>query len=155
MRVGLPIALILFSSQVAAQQPSNGRESVAAALQAYVQAVRNSDAAGIRGWWADDGVYMAPGSKTAAGRAALDSVVNGLIAAMRVTEITEHNDEIVVDGNIALTRGTYSETLQPRAGGAATTVRGRYLFVWRRQAGGWKIARGMTTDPGEPSAAVK
>jgi len=135
----------------AAQNPARARDSVAAAMHAYVQAVRSSDAAALLGWWADDGVYMAEGAKTAAGRAALDSVVHAIFATMRVTEVTEQTDEVVVDGNLALVRGMYSETLKPRAGGDAKTLRGRYLFVWRRQAtGGWKIARGVSTDLPEP-----
>ena len=149
----LIVAFLSIALPVAAQNPTNARDSVAAAMRAYVQVVRNSDGAGIMGWWADDGVYIAQGSKTTVGRTALDSVVRGIFATMRMTQVNEHTDEVMVDGNVALTRGVYSETLAPRSGtGAPVTLRGRYLFVWRRQAGGgWKIARGMTTDLPEPT----
>jgi ketosteroid isomerase-like protein len=65
---------------------------------------------------------------------------------MRLTDVTEHTDEVLVDCDLAVHTGTFSEALQPSTG-AAIVERGRYMFVWRRQrGGGWKIARGISTD---------
>lgn len=128
------------------------RDSITAAMGQYVTALRNNDPAGVTGLWADDAVYMDAGSPTAVGRAAFDSVVQGMFSTGRLTEVTENTDEILVDHDIAVQRGTYAETLQPQRG-APVALRGRYLFVWRRQPdGSWKIARGMGTPNPEPAA---
>ncbi|MEX0692425.1 MAG: nuclear transport factor 2 family protein [Gemmatimonadales bacterium] len=121
------------------------RDSVAAGMRRYATALRNNDPAGVAALWTDDAVYMDAGTPTVVGRVALDSLVQGIFATNRLTEVTENTDEILVSQDMAVQRGTYLETLQPQSG-AAVTLRGRYLFVWRRQAdGSWKIARGMGT----------
>lgn len=133
-----------------AQNPASARESVAAAWRACAQTVRNNDPAGILNCWTEDGVYMAAGAKTASGRAALDLMIQGIFSTVRITDLTDHVDEILVDGNVAVQRGWYVETLQPKSGAAAITLRHRYLFVWRRERGrGWKIARAMANEAPE------
>ena len=140
------IAVLSFAHPVAAQSPTTARDSVAAAWQAYLQAVRSNDAAGMVSAWTDDAVYMAPGAKTANGRSGLESMVRETVGALKITNITDQTDEILVDGNVAIQRGSYVESVQPRSA-RATTVRHRYLVVWRRQpTGDWKIARGMAND---------
>lgn len=129
------------------------RDSITALMNQYVTALRNNDPAGVTALWADDAVYMNAGTPTVVGRAAFDSVVHGIFATARLTEVTEDTDEILVDHDIAVQRGTFLEILQPQRGDPVT-LRGRYLFVWHRQAdGSWKIARGMGTPSPEPSAA--
>src|SRR3954464_7718227 len=92
-----------------AQNPTTGRDSVAAAWRACAQTVRNNDPAGILNCWTEDGVYMAAGAKTASGRAALDSMVQGIFSTVHITDLTDHVDEILVDGNVAVQRGWYVE----------------------------------------------
>jgi uncharacterized protein (TIGR02246 family) len=148
----LVLLSLFIAAPLAAQTPTSARDSIAAAMRAYVQTIRNNDPAALMGWWTDDGVYMGQGAKTAIGRAALDSLVRSVFGAMRFTDFTEHTDEILVDGSVAVQWGSYVETVQPKTG-AANTFRHRYLLVWRRQpTGGWKVARAMSTDLPEPKA---
>lgn len=136
-----------------AQATDATRDSIAAAMRGYVEALRSNDPASVSGWWTDDLVYMAAGAPTVRGRAAFDSLLRGLFTANRLVDIVEHTDEIVVDRDLAVQLGTYSETLRP-ARGSAIIEKGRYAFVWRRQPGGaWKIARGMSTDLAEGALA--
>ena len=128
------------------RDPETERAAVSAAMDAYVASHRTNDAAAIMGFWTGDALYMAVGTPTIRGHAALDSLVRSNLAAMRVTDITVRVDETTVDGDLAVQVGTYSETLQPTQG-AAQVASGRFLFVWRRQAdGSWKIAQGVGTD---------
>jgi ketosteroid isomerase-like protein len=53
------------------------------------------------------------------------------------------NDEIVVEGGLAVARGTYVVTLVPRAGGDAQIVRRRFLEVWKREGRVWRAFRAM------------
>jgi uncharacterized protein (TIGR02246 family) len=141
----IAVALIACQNQAPSSgAPSATRDSVAAAMQGYVEALRSNDPASVSRWWTDDAVYMAQGTPTVRGRAALDSLVRGLFATVRVTDVSENTDELIVERDLAVQVGTYSETLQPQRG-SARIDRGRYVFVWRRQLdGGWKIARGMS-----------
>jgi uncharacterized protein (TIGR02246 family) len=128
------------------RDPETDRAAVSAAMDAYITAHRTNDAAAILGFWTSDGVAMFVGMPTIRGQVALDSLFRSYLAAMRITDFTVRTDETTVEGDLAVQLGTFSETLQPRQG-AAQVVRGRFLFVWRRQADGtWKIARGMGTD---------
>ena len=54
-----------------------------------------------------------------------------------------HNDEITVAGNMAFTRGHLVITLTPRAEGAPQTIERRFLEVWRKDAGRWRVIRAM------------
>jgi uncharacterized protein (TIGR02246 family) len=128
------------------QATAAARDSVAAAMKGYVAALRTNDPASVSAWWTDDVVYMPANGPVVRGRAAFDSVLHGLFAANRLTDVVEHTDEILVDRDLAVQLGTYAETLQPPRG-AAVIDRGRYTFVWRRQADGtWKVARGMSAN---------
>jgi ketosteroid isomerase-like protein len=44
--------------------------------------------------------------------------------------------EIQVHGDMAFDRGTYSQTITPKAGGAALQETGNYLWLYRREPGG-------------------
>jgi uncharacterized protein (TIGR02246 family) len=128
------------------------RDSITALMTEYVTALRNNDPSGVTALWTDDAVYMDAGTPTVIGRAAFDSLVQGIFSTSRLTEVTENTDEILVDHDLAVQRGRYLEVLQPQRG-TPVTLRGRYLFVWRRQPDGtWKIARGMGTPTPEPPA---
>lgn len=145
------ILVLCLPSILAAQNSANARDAVAAAWRACAQTVLNNDPAGVLSCWTEDGVYMAAGAQTASGHAALDSMVQGIFSTVRITGFTDHVDEILVAGNMAVQRGSYVETLQPKSGAAAITLRHRYLFVWRRERGIWKLARAMANEIPEPS----
>jgi ketosteroid isomerase-like protein len=52
------------------------------------------------------------------------------------------NEEVRVAGDWAYSRGTYSATLTPKAGGEPREDSGKYLTILERQSdGSWKIAR--------------
>ena len=59
------------------------------------------------------------------------------------TNVDVINDEIVVDGDLAYTRGSFTVTLRPKAGGEPLAIQRRYLEIWRRENGSWLVARTM------------
>ncbi len=129
-----------------ARDASADRAAVNAAMDAYIAAIRSGDTTVITRFWVEDAVYMAPTTPTVHGRAALDSLHRSVVRTARVTDVSVRTEETVVDQELAFQTATYSETLQP-AHGAPNVIRGRLLFVWRRQADGtWRIARAMGTD---------
>jgi ketosteroid isomerase-like protein len=58
--------------------------------------------------------------------------------------------EILVTGDWAFDRGTYSQTLTPKGGGVAQKETGKYLWLYHRAPdGSWKQARVIwnSSDP--------
>lgn len=58
----------------------------------------------------------------------------------RITGIT---DEIRVSGDMAFDRGHYTQSFTSKAGGTTITQTGRFLEVWRREDGVWRVQRLM------------
>lgn len=53
------------------------------------------------------------------------------------------NQETIVFGDFAFTRGTFAVTLTPKSGGDSQCLERRYLELWRRQDGRWLVCRTM------------
>jgi|tagenome__1003787_1003787.scaffolds.fasta_scaffold20723609_2 uncharacterized protein (TIGR02246 family) len=141
------------SSSAARTSAADDEAAVAAAMDAYVKDIRGNDAAKIASWWTDDLVYIDRNAPTIAGRAALESTLKGELATMSVTSATVNKDELSVSGDLAYYLGSYEEVLQPPKGDALHN-RGRFVFIWKRQAdGSWKIARSVGTDLATAPAA--
>lgn len=90
--------------------------------------------------FATDVVGMPPGRATTVGVNALSEALRGFLAAYRV-EVRYKSDEIVIAGDWAFDRGSAVETLRPKAGGASTTEKAKYLWLSQRVGGTWKLAR--------------
>ena len=66
-------------------------------------------------------------------------------------EETWSSEEIVVAADWAFTRGTYSSTFTPRAGGEPVQENGKSLWILERQAdGSWKYARAIWNSDNPP-----
>jgi ketosteroid isomerase-like protein len=64
------------------------------------------------------------------------------------TRIEGITDEIRVSGDMAFDRGHYTTTFTPKAGGTSVTRNGRFLEVWKREGGMWKVQHIVTLhDP--------
>ena len=98
-----------------------------------------------------DAVFIDRAGPTIRGRAGIDSLVRGLLATMSLVDAKVDKDDLSVSGDLAYYIGRYDESWRPRQG-ALVHDRGRFLFVWQRQADGtWKIARSIGTDPARGS----
>ncbi len=66
--------------------------------------------------------------------------------------------EVRVSGDLAFSRGTYTLSTTPKAGGETTKVPGKFLTILQRQAdGSWKIARdcfNYNARPNSPGASA-
>ena len=64
------------------------------------------------------------------------------------THIDGVTDEIRVSGDLAFDRGHYVTLLTPKAGGTSVTRAGRFLEVWKREGGVWRVEHIVTLhDP--------
>ena len=53
------------------------------------------------------------------------------------------HQEVIMSGDHAIVIGRYEELQVPKKGGAPSQGNGRYMTVWRREGGDWRIARYM------------
>jgi len=155
----LPLILGACLRTTPSRNPSADRDAIAAATRAYALALEIGVPDSVLHWWVEDPVYINTGFPTIKGRTALDSVFRLVHSAWHDVKATIVTDEISVSGDLAYQIGSYSESFRLSAGATQQlqgrtltsavpdTVRGRFLFVWRRQPdGSWRIARAIGTD---------
>ena len=87
------------------------------------------DAGHFEGWislWTDDGIQMFPGALARFGkkqiRAGMKPAFDQFILKMIIT-----NEELRVSGDLGFARGTYTESMIPKAGGETEKYDGKVL----------------------------
>ncbi len=116
-------------------------QQITQAIAQFVEAYNAGDADRIASYYADDLVKLRAGAPAEAKDDTVRRVRDVLARFQGHLEV--HNDEITVAGNMAFTRGRLLITLTPRAAGAPQTIERRYLEVWRKDAGRWRVIRTM------------
>ncbi len=89
----------------------------------------------------EDVVVMPPGMPAVVGRDAAVGFMRAFLGQfdLRIEYVSE---ETRVDGDVAYDRGTYSQTLVPKAGGQAISENGKFLWLYLRASNGtWRMSR--------------
>ena len=90
---------------------------------------------------AEDVVLMPPNAPPVVGRAVAVAFMREFLGTFDL-QIRYSSDEVQVRGELAFDRGTYSQTLTPRSGGAPIRESGQYLWLYaRRPDGSWEFLR--------------
>ncbi len=127
----------------ASQQPEiNSVASVVAALrQAWLDAVRTSDAERISPLLTDDVVVVHGNGRCICGRDELKQDFSRAFEAFSIEQKVS-NSEVVVRGKWAFEISDVESRLTPRRGGEATHVRSTTLVALNQQSdGSWKVRR--------------
>lgn len=105
----------------------------------WLRLIKDGDAAAVAQLYASDGAIMPPGAPKAQGPQAIEKFWSGLMAAPGFG-LTFRADHITVSssGDMALDRGTYR--LDMGSPSARTQEVGKYVVVWRKIEGDWKVA---------------
>lgn len=89
-------------------------------------------------YYADDASMLAPAEPVATGKAAIRAAWSGMLGAPGAA-LTFGPDKIDVSGDRAVDMGTYTYTVNDKAGKPQTS-KARYVVVWGKQAdGSWKV----------------
>jgi len=121
---------------------SNPSEAVRGLLATYEQSLNTSNADLAASCYTADGIFMPTTLPTAAGKELRAAYAN-IFAAIRLN-VTFTVDELVIAGAdtaYALTRSNGEVTIL--ATGSTNPEANREIFIFRREADGWKIARYM------------
>jgi uncharacterized protein (TIGR02246 family) len=108
----------------------------------WVRMVAAKDTAGIADLYSSDALFMPPNSQALGGRPGVVKGWNGMLSAPGA-QLTFKPTKIVVAeaGDIAYDIGTYTFGVEGPKG--RTEDRGKYLVVWKKQDGAWKVAADM------------
>ena len=116
-------------------------EEIRRAIDEFINAYNSGDSHAMLACYADDLVKLRQGAPPETKPE----------VARRVAEVFDKfhsrvdvsNDEILVAGELAFTRGSFRVTLTPKAGGETQTIDRRYLELWRKENGRWLVIRTM------------
>jgi uncharacterized protein (TIGR02246 family) len=113
------------------------REAIVAANEEFMDAFERGDAAGIVAMYTPDAKLLPPNSPMLRGTQAIRTFwqeakeAGGKATKLETLEVESHDD-------LAIEIGSYTLTLQT-AGSGTVTDKGKYLVVWKRDHGVWKL----------------
>ncbi|HEX6324805.1 MAG TPA: DUF4440 domain-containing protein [Vicinamibacterales bacterium] len=154
MTNGKKIALAALVMAVASAHPalyaqmgrrSGGDGSVRAAIEAankkhFIDAAPKGDATLIAGVYTEDAVAYPANSDAVKGRAALQAMWKSVLES-GITGFDLVTGEVETAGDMAWETGTYAMTLKD----GTVADRGKYVVIWTRVNGEWKIHRDIWT----------
>lgn len=134
-------------NRVAQADAAADEQAIRSTNERWLQLIRAKDGAGIAQLYADDGAVMPPNEQAALGR---ESVEQWWTRSMQMPgfDLTFETDQLVVSesGDMALDRGTYRFAAAPPGG--AINDSGKYVVVWRKVDGEWKVAADIFNSDG-------
>ena len=111
------------------------RTAVEAANRAFIAAFLRGDAAAVAALYTEDAKVIAPGSDVASGRVAIRALWQKVIDG-GVKDLTLSTGTVESAGDLAYEDGTVK-----LVGKDGQTTVGRYVVVWKRIDGAWKLHR--------------
>jgi ketosteroid isomerase-like protein len=126
--------------------------------RAFNMRVQMAGADGFAQFFAPDGAMIQPGAGEIRGQETIDSVFRSAIREEGLFSFVWEPDraEVSNGGDLGYTVGTY-RTITQDSTGVRTSVRGKYVSIWRRQEDGtWKVEMdlGNPTSPPETLPSV-
>ena len=112
---------------------------IAEAGQRFLRLFALDDPPGIAACYTEDAQILAANMSPVRGRAAIESVFKFTRGPGHTLEF--RTEELDVQGGTAIEIGAYVR----KETGGATVDRGRYIVIWKRIGGEWKIHRDMFT----------
>jgi ketosteroid isomerase-like protein len=151
MRMMLILFVVLAASAGSASAQAPAREAeLRAAIASFRAALNGADSAAFFRLLAPDLEVFAPGAHPLRGTAARESF-RPLFTGVKAEISPFTNEEIVVSGDIAVQRHSFTLSTTPKAGGPGTSSMGSGLHVWRRTPDGrWQIVKDIWTNPPAP-----
>ena len=124
---------------------------IRAGTESWAKSFNAGNAGAVVAIYADDALLMPPGAPPARGTAAIkEAIVKEIAGAKKggVTFVLGTNDEVNVSGDMAWHSGAYF--VMDKANKPVET--GKYLEVWERKNGKWRIVRDVWNSNGAETA---
>ena len=145
-RIAVTILAVAALACAAGSDPAVDADAEAAAIhevdQQLLAAAQAGDAAAFAALFAPDGQLLFPNRPKAMGQQSIQEVVAADFAmpGFRVTW-QQADVRVAQSGDLAVSIGSYHLTLSPPSG--PVEDRGKYMTVWRKVDGEWRVAADM------------
>ena len=112
------------------------REEIAAANERFMATYKRGDAAGVAALYTENGQVLPPDGDFVTGREALRKYWQGALdqgikeSRLEITEVEDHGDTAIEISRYTLV-----------GEGGRVLGKGKYIVIWKRQAGQWKLHR--------------
>jgi uncharacterized protein (TIGR02246 family) len=104
----------------------------------WMEAVKRGDPASVAALYTEDATLLVPNIEPIRGRQGIEAFFKAGMQ-MGIREATLETVDVEYLGDVAYEVGAYTMKIEPE-GGEATTDKGKYVVVWKRQADGpWKL----------------
>jgi uncharacterized protein (TIGR02246 family) len=132
----LSLAVVALALGATAVQAEDVRAVIEAKSKAFSAAVARGDAAAVAALYTSTAQVLPPGGEVARGRDAIQKVFQGAIdAGMRDVPLTTL--EVEAHGDTATEVGTWAW----KGKDGATVDHGKYLVIWKKEGGQWRLHR--------------
>jgi uncharacterized protein (TIGR02246 family) len=121
--------------------------------EAWMKAAKAGDADALTKLYAPDAVTYMPDEMRAKGTAEIRESFQKFLGANTVKEMTLTQEFEKTSRDLAASSGTFSMTVEPKAGGTAQTMEGRYTSVAVRKNGKWMYVVDHASVPMPPPPA--
>lgn len=121
---------------MAAESNQGVRQAIEAANRRFVESFARRDAAGMAAMYTTGGQLLPPRSEVTTGGQAIQGFWQAVME-MGVTSATLETLEVEAQGDTAYEVGRYVMF----GSGEQVLDRGKYIVVWRQEAGVWKLHR--------------
>lgn len=146
------LSLVLPVSVFADAEDDSFRAEVEEIFATYSATNRNKDVEGWMALWDEGGIKMVPNLPSIYGKSAIREFKHKKSQSPDDMEMTIKVEDTQLSGDFGFAHGTYFVSITPQGGGAAKSMEGKYLTIFRKQAdGAWKIYR----DSVSPNPASK
>jgi uncharacterized protein (TIGR02246 family) len=122
---------------------------------AWVKAMKANDLDGLVKLYAKDAVAWFPGSPMLKGEKDIRGAYEGLLKANTVKDAAITPVGHKKAGSAITGWGTWSLTLQPKSGGDASTMTGRYMDMVEKRDGKWLLVVDHASADPPPAEAAK
>jgi uncharacterized protein (TIGR02246 family) len=137
MKRQLLVSLLIICAASLAQAQQSARTAIEANTKQFTEAFNKGDAAAVANMYTTDARMLPPNSEILEGRPNIQKFWQDAITAGMKLESLE-TVHVETQGNVAVEIGRYTTRIP--GGGVTLTDKGKYVVVWKREGGSWKLA---------------
>ena len=142
----LALAPLPAAKPTSAQADSADSHSpIAMAITDFIAAYNRGDLTIILAYYTEDMIKIRQGAPPETKKETADRLRS--LFALYTGKLTVQNDEIIMEHDMAFTRGSLRVVLTSRADGTTQTIERRFVELWRKEGERWRVARAMDNTP--------
>jgi len=149
----LVVVLIAIGSCTSKVDTEADVAAIKSSTEEYDATLKAGDLDSWMSLYTDDAVRMPPNMPALVGKDAIRNFYQPILEQY-VIDINETCEEVIVCGDWAFIRGTYTYTMTPKVGGDPSLDSGKWIALHKRQSdGSWNIYRNIFNSDLPPSGA--